>query len=240
MSSSHCRCRPARSRSKTSPSSTRSCSARRPRADLSDATLNLILEKIESGLPDGNLYSDASNATTRAAWKVVQNVASEKTEAQCREIIRTWVKNSLLVKTSYTNPKNRKPEQGLKLSPEKRQELDNQDRARRRKEATASRPSLDLEPDTLEHGEPQAALLTAWDKLALRSLGYTDEQIREMKPEEGQAILAHDRETPKPRFDGGTCSPDYHGPPVEVSDFGPDALDEHGQALNQDKQPSRK
>ena len=73
-------------------------------------------------------------------------------------------------------------------------------------------------------------MLTAWERLALRSLGYTDEQIREMKPEEGEAILARDRvrdraETPEPRFDGAL---DYHGPVVVPPDLGPDDLDDHG------------
>jgi hypothetical protein len=108
-------------------------------ADLSNDDLDLMLWKIEGGLTDGNLYSDSNSATTRAAWKVVQNIAPAKSEAQCREIIRIWIKNGVLVKASYTNPKNRKPEQGLKLSPEKRDELDNGDRARRHKAEASER-----------------------------------------------------------------------------------------------------
>jgi hypothetical protein len=97
-----------------------------------------MLEKIDSGLPDGNLYSDANSAKDRAAWKMVQNVAPAKSEAQCREIIHTWVKNGVLVKTPYSHPKARRMEHGLKLSPWKRQEIDNRVRARRRKEEAAS------------------------------------------------------------------------------------------------------
>jgi len=38
-------------------------------ADLSDDDINFILMRIDRGLSDGNLYSDAARATTRAAWK---------------------------------------------------------------------------------------------------------------------------------------------------------------------------
>jgi len=80
---------------------------------------------------------------------VVQSVVSAKSEAQCREIIRTWVKNGVLVKTPYENPKNRNEEHGLKLSEEKRKELDIRDRARAKAER---RKTL----------KPLAAVLTAW------------------------------------------------------------------------------
>ena len=49
-------------------------------------------------MPDGNRYSDAPNATDRAAWKVVLEHAPDKTETQAREIIKTWVKNGVLVR----------------------------------------------------------------------------------------------------------------------------------------------
>jgi hypothetical protein len=173
-------------------------------ADLSDDAIDLIHTKIECGLPDGNLYSDASSASTRAAWKVVQNVVSEKTEAQCREIIRTWVKNEVLVKTSYTNPKNRKEEHGLKLSPSKREELDNRDRARRRKEAAraqTARPKSDDLPytgpvvdvpdqgsDPLdEHGIP--FVLTRAIREQLHQCGLSDDEISKLTPQQAQDII---------------------------------------------------
>jgi AAA domain len=111
--------------------------------------IDSILNTIDAGLSDGNLYSDAPSATKRAAWKVIQSVMSAKPEAQCREMIRTWVNNGILVKTPYKNPKNRNDETGLKLSPQKREELDKRDVTRRR---TERRKTL----------EPLAAVVAAW------------------------------------------------------------------------------
>ena len=76
--------------------------------DLSNDLLNRILTAIDAGLPDGNRYTDAPNVDTRAAWKVVQEHAPEKTEAQAREIIKTWVKNGVLEHYDYVNPTTRK------------------------------------------------------------------------------------------------------------------------------------
>jgi len=89
-------------------------------ADLDGDLLNVILAKIDKGLPDGNFYTDGPNVTDRAAWKVVTYLAPTKTEKQAREIIRTWVRNCFLVAFEYENPKTRKPCRGLKLNPEKR------------------------------------------------------------------------------------------------------------------------
>src|SRR5262249_20627741 len=81
-------------------------------ADLDCANLNRILDAIDSGLcdengqPTGERYSDASNAKTRAAWKVVQKFASLKTEAQCRMIIRGWVRNGVLEVKDYYSEKD--------------------------------------------------------------------------------------------------------------------------------------
>ena len=88
--------------------------------DVTTATLNQILNKIEAGFPNGNRYSDANSAKERAAWKAVQECAPEKSEAQCREIIRTWVKNGVLVPRDYTNPKTRNEVSGLHVVDGKR------------------------------------------------------------------------------------------------------------------------
>jgi AAA domain-containing protein len=88
---------------------------------LTGALLNRILTTIDAGLPDGNRYSDANSATDRAAWKVVhERVSSYKTEKQCRDVIKTWVKNGVLVSKAYTNPVSRREEKGLFLDPSKR------------------------------------------------------------------------------------------------------------------------
>ena len=65
-------------------------------SDLSTDLINRILVDIDNGLRDGNLYTDAARAGDREAWRVVVKVAPHKSEAQAREIIRTWVKDGLL------------------------------------------------------------------------------------------------------------------------------------------------
>jgi hypothetical protein len=46
--------------------------------------------------------------------------APNKTEAQAREVIKTWVKNAVLVRYSYDNPVTRKPVNGLRVDHTKR------------------------------------------------------------------------------------------------------------------------
>jgi hypothetical protein len=89
-------------------------------ADLSSPLLNDVLTEIDAGLPDGERYSDAAQARSRAAWRVVLKHAPDKTEKQAREIIKTWVKNGVLVASEYENPKWRKSEIGLRLDATKR------------------------------------------------------------------------------------------------------------------------
>jgi hypothetical protein len=89
-------------------------------ADLSYGLLNQILTAIDAGLPDGNRYTDTPSAGGRAAWKVVLEHAPDKSEAQAREIIRTWVKNGVLESREYDNPVTRKPVNGLWLNATKR------------------------------------------------------------------------------------------------------------------------
>ena len=84
-------------------------------AYLSIDLLNRILSVIDEGLPDGNRYSDGPNTGERAAWRVIVAHATGKTEPQAREIIRTWVKNGVLVVEPYDNPKTRKQVNGLRV-----------------------------------------------------------------------------------------------------------------------------
>lgn len=87
---------------------------------LSMPLINAVLDEIEAGLPEGERYSDAKSATDRAAWKVVLKHSPEKTERQARDIIKTWVKNGVLVPNEYQSPKTRKPVNGLRLDHSKR------------------------------------------------------------------------------------------------------------------------
>lgn len=87
---------------------------------LTDDLINRILDQIAEGLDDGNYYTNAPNVKDRAAWEVVQEHAPEKTNKQCREIIKTWVKTGVLVTDDYQNPKTRKKVKGLKVDDTKR------------------------------------------------------------------------------------------------------------------------
>ncbi|TGP24889.1 MULTISPECIES: AAA family ATPase [unclassified Mesorhizobium] len=87
---------------------------------LTDDLVNRILTDIDSGMPDGERYSDAGAATTRAAWKVVQKHAAKKTEKQCREIVAAWVKTGLLLKETYHSQVARKDREGLHVDDMKR------------------------------------------------------------------------------------------------------------------------
>jgi AAA domain len=89
-------------------------------ADLSTVVLNTVLTAIDAGLPNGQRYFDAPKVGDRAAWAVVQRHCSNKTEPQCREIIRTWVKNGVLFKEQYDDPVERKPRSGLRRDTSKR------------------------------------------------------------------------------------------------------------------------
>jgi hypothetical protein len=87
---------------------------------LSSATLNAVLTEIDAGMENGQRYSSAPRAADRAAWKVVQKHCSDRTEGQCREIIRTWVDNGVLYEAAYDDPIDRKSRQGLRLDSTKR------------------------------------------------------------------------------------------------------------------------
>ena len=89
-------------------------------AGLATATLNAVLTEIDAGLPNGQRYSDAPKAADRAAWAVVSRHCPGKTEPQCREIIRTWVKNGVLYKKDYEDPIKRENRPGLYLDGTKR------------------------------------------------------------------------------------------------------------------------
>jgi hypothetical protein len=71
-------------------------------------------------LEDGTRYTDAPNAKDRGAWRVVLKHAPGKTEAQAREIMKTWAKKAVLENREYDNPVSRTPAQGLCLDTTKR------------------------------------------------------------------------------------------------------------------------
>lgn len=87
---------------------------------ISSAQLNAALDEMHGGMPNGQRYSDASKAAERAAWQVVQRHCSDRTEPQCRDIVKTWVKNGVLIREDYDDPVTRKPLKGLRVCNEKR------------------------------------------------------------------------------------------------------------------------
>jgi AAA domain len=88
--------------------------------DVPVATLNAALTEIEAGMSNGQRYSDASAARERAAWLVVQRHCLDRTEHQCREIIKTWIKNGVLYKEDYDDPIKRETRPGLRVDGSKR------------------------------------------------------------------------------------------------------------------------
>jgi hypothetical protein len=89
-------------------------------ANLSYVTLNAALTEIDAGMPNGRRYSGHANAKDRAAWPVVQGHCPQKTEAQCREIIRTWLRTGTLSREEYYDPVDRKMAEGLRVNAAKR------------------------------------------------------------------------------------------------------------------------
>lgn len=87
---------------------------------ISSAQLNAALDEIEAGLPNGQRFSDASKAAERAAWQVLQRHCPDRTEPQCRDIVKTWVKNGLLMREDYDDPVARKSQKGLRVCDGKR------------------------------------------------------------------------------------------------------------------------
>jgi hypothetical protein len=80
---------------------------------------NRILDKIDAGMPDGERYSPASAAKSRAAWKVVADIAG-KEEGPSREIIKGWLKSGLLKEEAYTSPRRREETMGVRVDDAKR------------------------------------------------------------------------------------------------------------------------
>ena len=84
--------------------------------NLTGAQLNAALDQIEAGFPNGQRYSDASAAGDRAAWRAVQAHCPDRTEGQCRDIVKTWKKNGVLTTEDYHDPIERKPKKGLRVN----------------------------------------------------------------------------------------------------------------------------
>jgi 5S rRNA maturation endonuclease (ribonuclease M5) len=85
-------------------------------AGLDHALLNRILDDIDAGMANGQRYSAAGPATTRAAWRVVQQHASDKSEKACRAVINAWLKSGTLFNENYSDPVEWKERTGLRVN----------------------------------------------------------------------------------------------------------------------------
>jgi hypothetical protein len=88
--------------------------------DVSRPTINDILNEIDAGLPDGNRYTDAPNATERAAWRIVVKHVKDKTTEEARRMIGSWRASGLLIAKDYKNPNTTKKVRGLWVDDSKR------------------------------------------------------------------------------------------------------------------------
>jgi hypothetical protein len=82
-------------------------------AELNMTAIDQILNRINAGPYEGGRYSSAANATDRAAWRVVQQICPDLTDKQAKHVINTWVKNGVLLKRDYKDPKDSHDHPGL-------------------------------------------------------------------------------------------------------------------------------
>jgi hypothetical protein len=79
----------------------------------STVDLNRALDKLGAGMGDGRRYSTASAATARAAWRVLQEICPTQSEKRCRDIVKIWVKNKMLIVGTYYDEQERKDRDGV-------------------------------------------------------------------------------------------------------------------------------
>jgi hypothetical protein len=91
-----------------------------PWENLDAAIQNKILNAIAAGMPNGQRYSSDNAAKDRAVWPVIQEYLPNRTDGQCREIIRTWLTDGVLYVDDYDDPIQRKPRKGLHVNDKKR------------------------------------------------------------------------------------------------------------------------
>jgi hypothetical protein len=92
-----------------------------PWDDTDIPTINLILDDIDAGLENGCRYSAAgATKNNRAAWRAVQKRYPGKSEVQCRDMVRTWLRNGVLLEEPYHDPVEQKERIGLRVVASKR------------------------------------------------------------------------------------------------------------------------
>jgi hypothetical protein len=80
---------------------------------LTRQAIHKILDKIDEGYTPGRRYSGESQATKRGAWHVVQEFCTDLNEKQAKIVIRTWLKEGILVSDYYDDPEEGKMLKGV-------------------------------------------------------------------------------------------------------------------------------
>jgi hypothetical protein len=75
---------------------------------------NQVLDRIAQGPGDGVFYSHTIQSGDRWAGHVLMDM-KQVSEAQATDALKAWLKNGLLVKETYHDPKSRKPRSGLRV-----------------------------------------------------------------------------------------------------------------------------
>jgi hypothetical protein len=88
-------------------------------AGLDPEELKAALEEIDAGMANGQRYSSDNSAKRRMGWPIVRLHCPHKTEAQCKEIIRAWIKKGVLHEEDYEDPVYRRVQKGLRRNPNK-------------------------------------------------------------------------------------------------------------------------
>lgn len=90
---------------------------------LSLHTIGIILDRIHEGMPNGSRYTESTRGGSIASGRWAGCLLMETTgmsEAAAKTIIRTWLKNSVLVVDEYDCPQQRRPRKGLFSPPANR------------------------------------------------------------------------------------------------------------------------
>jgi hypothetical protein len=80
---------------------------------LTRLAIHKILDKIDEGYAPGRRYSGESQATKRGAWHVVQEFCTDLNEKQAKVVIKTWIKEGILVSGYYDDPEEGKMLKGV-------------------------------------------------------------------------------------------------------------------------------
>jgi hypothetical protein len=81
--------------------------------------LNTVLDRIDVGLSEGSRYTDHRNGDVRWAGHILVSLLGV-TEGQAADMLRTWLKNGVLIKETYDDKPSRKPRTGLRVDHAKR------------------------------------------------------------------------------------------------------------------------